>query len=81
MSYPREGIAARVAVAKARLESVGLQPTRLYLGNEEWEELREMAEAYMGFRLDKNAAGSRRPEFQGMKLFSVDEDTHLGVGE
>lgn len=71
----------RIAALSAGFEvRMMTRPTKLYLGAAEWEELRAIAEQ-MDFRIDKTATGDRRAEYRGMKIYAIDEDSYLGVGE
>jgi len=71
----------RIAALSAGFEvRMMARPTKLYLGATEWEELRELAEQN-SFRIDRTATGDRRAEYRGMKIYPIDEDNYLGVGE
>lgn len=70
-------IVTKIADFNARMS---VRPTKLYVGAVEFEELREDAES-QGFIIDKSAVGDMRAEYRGMKIYPVDEDNYLGVGE
>lgn len=55
----------------------GRTPTKMYLGEKEWEELQTMAKAMTGFIYDQDSYSN--PEFHGLKIFLVKTDKHLTV--
>ncbi len=55
----------------------GRTPTKIYLGEREWIELKAMALAMTGFKYNEDGFGT--PECMGLKIFLVKTDKHLTV--
>lgn len=56
------------------IAETGKQPTNLYLGREEWDELAQLAQPF------GVAATQQGPEFNGLRLYFVDKQSHVGLG-
>ncbi len=55
----------------------GKSPTKMYLGESEWEELKIMVRALTGFVYNQDQYSN--PEFKGLKIFLVKAPQHLTV--
>jgi len=52
-----------------------LNPERIYLGNLEWNALKEVARAITGFVYQENTG----MEYKNIKIYLVKEDSHIAV--
>lgn len=70
-----------IAAAAVKHEVLtGQKPTKLYLGRIESEELKELTWKAPLFRTECDVIGGRRPEFWGLKIFTVDDESYVAVG-
>jgi hypothetical protein len=56
-----------------------VQPTKLFLGRQEWEAARHIALTKCGFVMT-GGDGADRPEYRGMKIYQMDDECYLEVG-
>lgn len=58
----------------------GRRATKLYLGRTEFEDLKSLAWRACSYRMERNLVGDQRPEYCGMKIYEVDDESYLSVG-
>jgi hypothetical protein len=61
-------------------QETGKYPTRLYLGQREWEELKALGDKAWGFTREENPSGERRAQYRGAIIYRVDAESYVRVG-
>ena len=73
-------ITNRIIKALVQFEvDTGRKPARIYLGREEWHELRHRAKATSCIFVGEAFSKESRFEFRGVPVFLVNEEEHLVV--
>lgn len=60
------------------VQAIHTNPTKLFLGLRDWEDLEAMAFNECHFVL-RNVSGKQRSEYRGMKVYLVDDASYVGV--
>lgn len=60
-----------------KIQKFGRYPERLYLGLDEWDELRNLQDPYMSLVVRSDRQSNT---YQGLNIYIVDEQNHLFVG-
>ena len=70
-----------IEIARCEFEcSASAKPTKLYLGRNQFLELRALAWEACSYRMMPGVMGVQRNEYCGMKIYEVDDQDYVGVG-